>query len=66
MEALGTTNKYPSGFLAKEFVKLEAVAATEEKEDGDGKDGDGKDVEMVDGSNEGSAAEVQEGVEGGE
>lgn len=64
MEALGTTNKYPSGFLAKEFVKLEAAGAAEEKEDGEDKDGDGKDVEMVDG--EGSAVEVQEGVEGGE
>jgi hypothetical protein len=54
MEAQGTTNKYPSGFLQKEFQKLEAAGATEDNKDGD--------VEMADG--EGSAAEGEKDEDG--
>jgi len=54
MEAQGTTNKYPSVFLQKEFQKLEAAGATEDNKDGD--------VEMVDG--EGSAGEGAKEEEG--
>lgn len=52
MEAQGTTNKYPSGFLQKEYQKLEAAGATEDDKDGD--------IEMADG--EGSVAEGEEGM----
>ncbi len=54
MEAQGTTNKYPSGFLQKEFQKLEAAGAIEDNKDGD--------VEMAEG--EGSAAEGSKEEEG--
>jgi len=52
MEAQGTTNKYPSGFLQKEFQKLEAAGATEDSKDGD--------VEMADGAEGGKEEEGED------